>query len=166
MAEQILHGTDIITAFQKMDGKTVAKGVTVHPFRNPGLQRRFFHGLLKTIFVNVVTACFSAPWINGKPSAGEHILPSPFLCRFGRFALIGIGIGIGKIDLAIKKDQGIQRLILGAFGHIPSNSQMPQKGDHFNIAKPGRVLILAKPNEPRHPYFIRLFRSYGIPFCP
>ena len=42
MPEQLLDRTDIITAFQKMRGKTVAQGVAIYPFGNIGLQGRFF----------------------------------------------------------------------------------------------------------------------------
>ena len=46
MAEQLLHRTNIIAVFQKVGGKTVAEGMTIHSFGNPGLGCRLFYCFL------------------------------------------------------------------------------------------------------------------------
>ena len=85
MAEQFLYRADIITAFQKMCGKTVAQGVAIYSFGNIGLKAGLFYGFLKTVFVDMVTARLTAPWINGKLVARKHILPAPLFWALVQF---------------------------------------------------------------------------------
>jgi len=54
VAQQFLHGADVIAGFQQMGGEQMLEGVTYHALRNAGVTRSGCHCLLQSALVGVV----------------------------------------------------------------------------------------------------------------
>ena len=64
MAEQFLDSANIITSFEKVSGKTVAKGVATGGFGSPASPDRFLDRILQILFPDVVPAFLAAAGID------------------------------------------------------------------------------------------------------
>ena len=75
MAQQGLHGTDIIIGLQQMGGKAVPQGMTPHPFVDLGSTSCPLHRLLNRSFMQVVAAYRPAVGIDGETARRKKKLP-------------------------------------------------------------------------------------------
>jgi hypothetical protein len=63
MAEQLLHGTDIIACFQQTGGEAMSKSVTAARLGDTCLPYCPLDGSLQYLFINMMAAYLPAPWI-------------------------------------------------------------------------------------------------------
>jgi hypothetical protein len=82
MSQQLLNGAYIVTRFQQMCGKRVAKAMAAHPLRNVRLMRRFFDGLLQTTFMRMVPPRLPGAWIYRKLRTGKDVLKTGVRTQF------------------------------------------------------------------------------------
>lgn len=87
VAEEFLHGADVVTVFKKVRGKGMAKGVGADPFGNPRLLGCAFDRLLDTALMKVLAAQHPAAWIHREPSGRKNPLPKPFAVGTGILSL-------------------------------------------------------------------------------
>lgn len=96
MAQQFLHGSNIVSGFQQMGRETVAKTVAGGFFADAGTFDGGGDFASDGAFMGVMSAFASGAWVDGKIGGGEDELPFPFAVGIGEFA----GQGTGHLDAA------------------------------------------------------------------
>jgi hypothetical protein len=77
MAEEFLHGADIVAMLQQLRRKTMAKGMTTDSFIYFRQTPSEFNGLLQTTFIKMMATDNTAAWIFRKTFRGKNVLPYP-----------------------------------------------------------------------------------------
>ena len=86
MAQQLLNGSDIVTALQQMCRKTMAKSVAAGIFVNTCPPDSVFYGRLNPPLMDVMAAYVAGSWIFTQLSTGKNILPCQFSSSVGVFS--------------------------------------------------------------------------------
>ena len=101
MAEQFLHGADVVAGHEQVCGEAVAQGVGRRRFRQTRIAHRLLDGPLYAFFVGVMAAGDAGAGIDRQLPGREHVLPAPLALGVGVFSLQGIG----QIDRAVTRAQ-------------------------------------------------------------
>ena len=88
--EQFLYGPDIVTRFQQVCCKAVAKGVAANPFDNAGTGNGLLDGPLQDCFVQVMSALLAVFAVFPAVLLWEDPLPTPLCRRVRVFPIKGI----------------------------------------------------------------------------
>ena len=104
MAQEFLHGPDVVVRFQQVCGKRMTKRVDIDRFGYASQAYRSFNCLLKTVFMDVMSSDFSRSGIFGQTFRRKYVLPSPFEAGIRIFPLQGkrqidTSISLGHIVL-------------------------------------------------------------------
>ena len=91
MAQEFLHGADVVAVFEEVGGKAVAKGVGADRLIDAGPAGGLTDGLLQTAFVQVVAAHDAAARVHGQTVRRKDVLPAPFSAGVGVLAFQGVG---------------------------------------------------------------------------
>jgi len=89
VAEELLHCSDIVTAFQKLRGEGMTEGVAGRTLGQASLFHRAGNGLLKDGFVNRVAPLLAGLGVCPSVLLGKDPLPAPFGRGVGIFAVEG-----------------------------------------------------------------------------
>ncbi len=90
VAEQFLHGADVIAGFEQVGGEAVAQRVRVRRLVDPGAPRGLFDVALDGLFVDVVAADHAAARVGAVAGGGKDVLPAPFAAGVRIFTLQGM----------------------------------------------------------------------------
>ncbi len=97
MAEEFLHGGDVVAVFEQVSGEASAEGVAGGALVDPRQLGCFPDGLLQTTLVYVVAAHDATARVHRQPPRRKDLLPDPLL--------VGVGVlafqGVGQIDRAV-----------------------------------------------------------------
>jgi hypothetical protein len=85
MAEQLLHGEDVITRFQQVGGERMAQRVRRRRLSDRGVAQRLSHGALKRLIAEMMPANDATSRIDRAVFGGKHELPGPFATGVGIF---------------------------------------------------------------------------------
>src|SRR5262245_42803134 len=77
MAEERLHGANVVSVLEEMGGKRVPKGVTGDALRDADSLRGGADGVLQDGFVQVMAAPLAGFRVAVRPRCGEDPLPAP-----------------------------------------------------------------------------------------
>jgi hypothetical protein len=77
MAEQFLHGTDVLPTFKQVGSEAVSKRMATGGFLYARPSDGRFDGILQVFLSYMVTAQLSRTWIYGSLGGGKNILPNP-----------------------------------------------------------------------------------------
>ncbi len=102
MAEQILHGSNVVTAAEQGRRERVAEGVRCGGLRDACLFYGTFEGALKGLVIHVMATHDTAPWIgrmrvlrktqnHGRGMPGARILPLKGVGKRNAAAALGLG---------------------------------------------------------------------------
>lgn len=97
VAEEFLHGADVVAFLQQLGGKGVAEGMGRYGFFDAGLFGGVVDGALQGRRVDVVAADNAGQRVGGALAGGEDELPGPF----PRGAAVFFAEGIGEDDLTV-----------------------------------------------------------------
>ncbi len=89
MAQEFLHGADIVTLLEQMGGEGVAERVAGRPLGDAGRQHRVLHRTLRDRFMQVMAATVASRAISVGTRGPKDPLPSPLPARVGLFAREG-----------------------------------------------------------------------------
>lgn len=78
MAQEFLHGANVVAAFEQGSGKRVAKRVWGRWLADSGMAQRIAHRTLDGLRSHVVSANGPRARIDRSFGRDKHILPSPF----------------------------------------------------------------------------------------
>jgi hypothetical protein len=91
MAEEVLHGPNVIAVFQEMGGEGVAEGVASDALSDVRAAGGECDGLLDGAAAGVVAALDAGPRVFRNVTGGEHVLPDPLPAGGRVFPAEGVG---------------------------------------------------------------------------
>ena len=89
VAEELLHGADVVAVLQEMGGEGVAEGVAGRRLGDPGEADGGAHGLLEDRLVEVVAAVLASLAVEVGAGGGEDPLPGSLPAGVGVLAAQG-----------------------------------------------------------------------------
>lgn len=138
MAEQILHGSNVVTAAEQGRRERVAEGVRCGGLRDACLFYGTFEGALKGLVIHVMATHDTAPWIGRMRVLRKNPEPRPGMPGARILPLKGTVAKLAmRQPFVLFKGLTFQKLCLpGAF----------RPGDHHNkMLRPGLCVVHASP---------------------
>src|SRR5581483_5964388 len=77
VAEQLLHGADVVTRLQQVRGERVTQNVRRDLLGDAGTPRRFTHGALYRFRIYMMTPFFATARIDRAHRRRKYVLPAP-----------------------------------------------------------------------------------------
>ena len=77
VAEQLLHGANVVAALQQVGGKAVPEGMAACWFAQASGAHGEFDRVLDVLFMDMMATRFAAGWIEGESGGGKDVLPGP-----------------------------------------------------------------------------------------
>jgi len=104
VAEQFLHGANVVAILEQVGGETVAEGVRGDAFVDFCGLGGGFDGFLESSFVDVVALGDAGAGVFREVGGGEEVLPEPFAVSVGVFFIQRVGKmdgaeAVGKVGL-------------------------------------------------------------------
>ncbi len=115
VAQKLLNGPDIVTRFQKMRGKGVAKGMRSRPLGDGGSLGGFLDRSLQAGFINVAAADHPASGVFRELGRWKYVLPSPLLSCIRVFASQrrpDVGTGKTRLTVRLKELSNAGKMLL------------------------------------------------------
>ena len=91
VAQQLLHGANVVAIFKQVGGKAVSERMARYTPLNISRSNGLFNCLLQTTFMEMMATANARARIDGAALCGEYILPNPFPISIRIFAFKRIG---------------------------------------------------------------------------
>ncbi len=91
MAQQLLHGADVVVGLQQVSGEAVTQGVAAHPLIETRGVGRTLDRLLNHALMQMVATHRASVGIHRKATRRKEVLPLELAPRVGVLARQGVG---------------------------------------------------------------------------